>query len=527
MSIFPLPVFEADADPARRDAMTDEEIYARLAPPSTIVVRYGAMRVIGEFSYDGTARPGCGSKLVVRTPRGTEVAEMLTTTCGNSGCGKSVSRQEMLRYIEESGGRDFPFHDHGRVLRVADESDLRRWAEIQASKPDLLQRTRERVMMARQEGDPPLKVVDLEPIFGGETLTVHYLSEERIDFRTLVQDLASLFATRIEMRHVGARDEARLVADYERCGQQCCCRGFLKVLKPVSMKSAKVQKATLDPLKISGRCGRLMCCLRYEDQTYEELKKRLPRAKSRVGTSEGPGVVVDARILVQLVLVRLDADGREIAVPVEELLDPETCPRPAPVRPAVGQRPGAGSAPQRAGAARGAPASPKGSPLGTSNSDPESRPGGVPADRSSAEPAGGRRARRQVPAPLLGEERGDQETSAPSSGGSASPSAPTGGGQTTPSAPPSDRSEPGIPTDAQTDGQSDPASGAEGTPARKRRRRGRRRKSGDRTGGVGEEGAGGGADVGPGRGADGSPDGSSNPRPDRDPTEADSGGADR
>jgi hypothetical protein len=95
------------------------------------------------------------------------------------------------------------------------------------------------------------------------------------------------------------------------------------------MRSAKIQKATMDPLKISGRCGRLMCCLRYEDQTYDELAKRLPKPKSRVGTTEGPGLVIDAKILVQLVLVRLEHDGREIAVPVEELVDPENCPVPA------------------------------------------------------------------------------------------------------------------------------------------------------------------------------------------------------
>ncbi|NBQ15340.1 MAG: hypothetical protein EBU31_12240, partial [Proteobacteria bacterium] len=111
--------------------------------------------------------------------------------------------------------------------------------------------------------------------------------------------------------------------------QHCCCKNFLKVLKPVSMKSAKTQKASLDPLKISGRCGRLMCCLRYEDETYEELKKRLPKNKSRVGTSEGPGTVIDSKILVQLVLVRLDHNGEDIAVPVEELLPVDACPQPA------------------------------------------------------------------------------------------------------------------------------------------------------------------------------------------------------
>jgi hypothetical protein len=118
---------------------------------------------------------------------------------------------------------------------------------------------------------------------------------------------------------VGARDEARLTADYERCGQHCCCKQFLKVLKPVSMRSAKVQKATLDPLKISGRCGRLMCCLRYEDESYEELRKRLPRKKSRVLTPDGWGIVMDTQILTQLALVKLEDTGAEVAVPIEEL----------------------------------------------------------------------------------------------------------------------------------------------------------------------------------------------------------------
>ncbi|MFO0873607.1 MAG: regulatory iron-sulfur-containing complex subunit RicT [Phycisphaerales bacterium] len=329
MTIVPLPVFEQDADPARRTALSDEEIYARLSPPATIVVRFGSMRMIGEFPYEGDAKPGCGTKLVARTVRGTEIAEMLTTTCGNSGCSKTVSRQEMLEFIENSGGKEYPFHEHGRVLRVATIEDLNAWSRIQATKPDLLRQAR--ALCAPFE--LPMKVVEVEPIFGGEMVTVFYLSEERIDFRDLVKDLAAHFRSRIEMRQVGARDEARLVADYERCGQHCCCRNFLKVLKPVSMRSAKTQKATLDPLKISGRCGRLMCCLRYEDETYEDLRKRLPKVKGRVGTSEGPGIVVDTKVLVQLVLVRLEHDGREVAVPVEEPMDPDRCPVPTAPRP--------------------------------------------------------------------------------------------------------------------------------------------------------------------------------------------------
>jgi cell fate regulator YaaT (PSP1 superfamily) len=331
MSIVPLPIFERDADPKFRDGLTDEEIYARLKPPTSIVVKFGRMKLIGEYPYRGDAKPGCGSKLVVRTFRAVEIAEMLTTTCSNSGCGKSVSRAEMLNYIDNSGGRDYPFQTNGEVLRVASVEDLNRATACADKARAALGRVREIAASHKF----PAKIVDLELTLDESLLLVYYLSDERIDFRDVAQALAREYGCRIEMRQVGARDEARLVADYERCGQHCCCKNFLKVLKPISMKSAKIQKATLDPLKISGRCGRLMCCLRYEDATYDELRKRLPKNKTRVGTPEGPGIVIDSKILVQLVLVQLDAPdggfGREIAVPVEDLMDPNECPKPGEV----------------------------------------------------------------------------------------------------------------------------------------------------------------------------------------------------
>lgn len=325
MSIFPLPQFEADADPANRE-MTDEERYARLEPPSTIVVRVGFMARVAEYPYKGDAKPGCGSKLVAKTHRGIELVEMLTTTCPNAGCGKSVTRSEMLDYIKGSGGKDYPFRTDGRILRVATIEDMNDWSAIKAT---CLEKVKVVKRLVTHHG-LEMNVVEVEPILGQEQLTVYYMSEGRVDFRELVKDLASEFGTRIEMRQVGGRDEARLTADYEKCGQHCCCKNFLKVLKPISMRAAKTQKATLDPMKISGRCGRLMCCLRYEDETYSDLKKRLPHRKTRVGTPEGPGIVLDSKILVQLVLVRLEEDGREIAVPVEELCDPDKCPVKAP-----------------------------------------------------------------------------------------------------------------------------------------------------------------------------------------------------
>jgi hypothetical protein len=129
------------------------------------------------------------------------------------------------------------------------------------------------------------------------------------------------------MRQVGARDEARLVADYETCGQECCCKTFLKTLKPISMKMAKMQKATLDPSKVSGRCGRLKCCLRYEHTTYEELDKLLPKIGRRIQTAEGEGIVVDRQILTQLLQVELN-DMRRIAVAIEDVLTDKDLEKP-------------------------------------------------------------------------------------------------------------------------------------------------------------------------------------------------------
>lgn len=325
MPIHPLPQFEEDLA-TYLEEKADREAYERLNAPTSIVVRFGYMRMVGEFPYSGDSKPGCGSKLVIRTHRGTEIGEMLTSTCPNSGCSKSVTRKEMLEYIENSGGRQYPFHDQGRVLRIATVEDLQEQERIEQRKNELRLIAKRHVERARL----PMQIIEAEPLLGGERIVIYFGAEDRVDFRDLVQELQQEMGSRVELRQVGARDEARITADYERCGQYCCCKNFLKVLKPVSMKSAKVQKATLDPLKISGRCGRLMCCLRYEDETYEELRKNLPHRKSRVGTPDGDGVVLSTQILTQLALIKLD-DGTEAAYPIEDLTKPEH--KTAPERP--------------------------------------------------------------------------------------------------------------------------------------------------------------------------------------------------
>ena len=305
-SITPLPVLlEED----------DRKIYEKLEPPKSIVVRYGFQEMVAELPYDGKEKPGCGTKLVARTDRGIELVEMLTTTCANAGCGKSVSRKEMLEYIENSGGKAYPFTTQGRILRVASIEDIHEQSLLDNRKPEMIKFSKTFIA----ELDLPIRLVDIELLLGGERIIFHYTADHWVDFRELVRRFASEYQTWIEMHQVNAREEARLVADYERCGQHCCCKQFLKVLKPVSMRSAKVQKATLDPTKISGRCGRLMCCLRYEDQTYETLRKSLPHRQSRVITEDGTGTVIDTQILTQLVMVRLDNQPAPAAYPMENI----------------------------------------------------------------------------------------------------------------------------------------------------------------------------------------------------------------
>jgi cell fate regulator YaaT (PSP1 superfamily) len=300
--------------PMELELMPQEERLPDAPPSKTLVVRYGRLREIGEFPSDLTQKVGCGTKLVIRTDRGTEIAEMLTTTCSNGGCPKSITREQLLAYIDKSGGRNYPFTEQGRVLRVASSQDLLEQTKLDENHNPHLTMARDLVRTHKLS----MKIVDVEHLLGGERILFYFVSEHRVDFRSLVRDLAHSLHTRIELRQVGARDDARLTADYEKCGQHCCCRQFLKALTPISMRAAKVQKATLDPTKISGRCGRLMCCLRYEDKTYEELRKKLPKRNTRVATEKGDAWVIDGQILTQLVLCQYD-DGTREAVPLERI----------------------------------------------------------------------------------------------------------------------------------------------------------------------------------------------------------------
>lgn len=343
----------------------------------TTAVRYGAMNFIGEFTYKPGAVFQCGGKVVIQSDRGIELGEQVSLFC--NGCSNQVTRDQIKQYINNSGPEFFRLNA-GRIIREATPDDINDHKHLNAHVREDI----ERCATVAMQLELPMKIVTCEHLLGGERIVFYFRSNERVDFRELVRVLASHYRTRIEMRQVGARDEARLVADYEICGRECCCKNFLKKLRPVSMKMAKVQKATLDPAKVSGRCGRLRCCLRYEHEGYEALMKKLPRLNSRVRTEFGEGLVIDRQILTQLLMIELD-DHRRMAVPVEEITEFDLPPRarisPAPPDDAGPSR-SSGEAPVALSPPAPAVSSPEAAPVAQSSDVQPTGRRGSPGPRS-------------------------------------------------------------------------------------------------------------------------------------------------
>ena len=265
------------------------------------IARYGSTRIVGEFSVRGDQTYSRGDDVIVRSNRGVEWGEVLCE-----------ATEKTRAYL---GTKDSP----GRVLRPPSQQDRVRREELRDIEPQQFDGVRETIAEHKLQ----MQLVDVEHLLGGERLIVYYLAEQRVDFRQLVKDLAKQFKTRIEMRQIGVRDEAKLLADYGDCGKPVCCNTHLREMPPVAMKMAKIQKATLDPTKISGRCGRLKCCLRYEYDTYVEYRRELPRVGATVVTREGQGRVIGQQILARKVLVlfedqrRMLVDGSSIVTVVK------------------------------------------------------------------------------------------------------------------------------------------------------------------------------------------------------------------
>jgi cell fate regulator YaaT (PSP1 superfamily) len=283
-------------------------------PKPSLAVRYGYLGWVGEFRHDPALRLRWSDRVVIKTERGLEIGVPVAAACDET-CPRFVRPEQQKEYVQASG-EDYLVRGAGEIVRVATAEDLAEQRRLDAQAKDKLDFCEK----AAAKVGLTMRMVACEHLLGGERIIFYFTAEGRVDFRVLVRELAHEYHTRIEMRQIGARDEARIVADLEICGRECCCRNFLKVLRPVNMKMAKLQKATLDPTKVSGRCGRLRCCLRYEQQTYEELDAKLPDIGVPVRVDRGVGVVCERQVITQLVVLDM-GEGRRLAVPLEEILE--------------------------------------------------------------------------------------------------------------------------------------------------------------------------------------------------------------
>ena len=229
-----------------------------------------------------------GQNVIVETARGIEFGECVIGI-------RKISEEDIVAPLKS-------------VLRLATEEDINKHKENKAKETEAFEICLKKI----EEHNLVMKLIDVEYTFDNNKVIFYFTAEGRVDFRELVKDLATIFKTRIELRQIGVRDEAKMIGGLGPCGRPLCCSTFLGDFASVSIKMAKEQSLSLNPTKISGICGRLMCCLNYEQSTYEEIRKELPRVGSVVETELGKGEVVGNNVLKELVRVKLPRKNEEI-----------------------------------------------------------------------------------------------------------------------------------------------------------------------------------------------------------------------
>lgn len=253
-----------------------------------IGIRFKEVGKIYFFDPDGEKYTQ-GSYAIVETSRGTECGEVVQAN-------HEVDAENVVMPLK-------------KVIRPATADDLRHVEDNKKAEKDAFVKCEERIAAHGLE----MKLVDVEYTFDNSKVIFYFTADGRVDFRELVKDLASVFRTRIELRQIGVRDEAKMLGGIGICGRPFCCSSFLGEFIPVSVKMAKEQGLSLNPTKISGTCGRLMCCLKYEDEVYCELIRKFPRVGNVVRTPDGEGVVTGVELMAGTVSVRISGD--EAAAP--------------------------------------------------------------------------------------------------------------------------------------------------------------------------------------------------------------------
>ena len=231
-----------------------------------------------------------GCYVIVETARGVECGEVVIAN-------REVDDSKVVQPLKS-------------IMRIATEKDL----ETQVKNREKEQEIMKVFMQKIAEHKLDMKPIDIDCTFDGSKILFYFTAESRVDFRELVKDLAAIYRTRIELRQIGVRDEAKMLGGLGICGRPFCCSTFLGEFQPVSIKMAKEQSLSLNPTKISGTCGRLMCCLKYEQNCYEELLSITPKVGALVDTAEGRGIVEDANLLTGVLKVKLDKNPDAPAV---------------------------------------------------------------------------------------------------------------------------------------------------------------------------------------------------------------------
>jgi cell fate regulator YaaT (PSP1 superfamily) len=236
-----------------------------------------------------------GSQVIVETARGQEIGQVVVEE-------KELEEKLLVLPLK-------------KVIRPANQADFSRVEENRQKEEFAFNRCREKI----NDHGLDMKLVTVEYTFDRNKIIFYFTSEERVDFRELVKDLASIFKTRIELRQIGVRDEAKIKGGIGPCGRAFCCSTFLEDFEPVSIRMAKGQNLSLNPTKISGVCGRLMCCLRYEANAYEDARQSMPRHGDKVVTPVGEGEVVEFNHKKKTALIRLHESGHTREFPLEEI----------------------------------------------------------------------------------------------------------------------------------------------------------------------------------------------------------------
>jgi len=240
--------------------------------------------ISGDFSFSA------GDYVIVESDRGLDYGEVLS---GEEVILDKAIPQKALR----------------KIIRIATSSDIEKIDRNRKTAKEAIKTCNKKIVERKLN----MKLIDAELSFDCSKIIFYFSAEERVDFRDLVKDLAKIFKARIELKQVGVRDEAKMFGGFGQCGRELCCARFLKDFEPVTIKMAKDQNLPLNPTKISGVCGRLMCCLSYEHKCYKESAKGLPKISQRVKTKDGPGKIVDVNYLKRIAVAELE-DGRHIKI---------------------------------------------------------------------------------------------------------------------------------------------------------------------------------------------------------------------